>query len=119
MNRANPDAEYVKGYSIALLCLGLFLLLGALRFRFELPGAGGDSSLTFVSNILFLLAFFCLAVSLLRWLRTSAALPLTVALSLCLLLAFPLGTAMSVYWFARVRRREPIPQDGPQRAWFN
>jgi NADH:ubiquinone oxidoreductase subunit 3 (subunit A) len=119
MNRANPDAEYVKEYSIALLCLGFFLLLGALQFRFALRGAGGDSSLTFISNILCLQGFSCLAVSLLRWLRVSAALPATVALSLCLLLVFPLGTAIFVYWFTRVRPREAIPQHTSQRTWFN
>lgn len=119
MNEAKPDVEYVKGYSIALLCLGLFLLLGALQFRFTIAGDGDDSSLTFISNILCLLGFSCLAVSLLRWVRASAALPATVALSLCLLIAFPLGTALSAFWFASVRQKEPVPQDVSQRAWFN
>lgn len=119
MNRANPNVEYVKGYSIALLCLGLFLLLGALQFRFTLRGAGGDSSLTFLSSILCLLGLSCLAVSLLRWVRASAALPATTALSLCMLLAFPLGTALSIYWLTRVKPREAISQDIAQRTWFN
>jgi hypothetical protein len=119
MNRENPDVEYVKGYSIALLCLGLFLLLGALQFRITLRGAGGDSFLTFLSSILCLLGLSCLAVSLLRWVRASAALPATTALSLCMLFAFPLGTALSVYWLTRVKPREAIPQDIAPRAWFN
>jgi hypothetical protein len=119
MNRANPDVEYVKGYSIALLCLGLFLLLGALQFRFTLRGAGGDSSLAFLSSILCLLGLSCLAVSLLRWVRASAALPATTALSLCMLFAFPLGTALSIYWVTRVKPREAIPQDVTRRTWFN
>jgi hypothetical protein len=121
MIRANPDTgyDYVKGYSVALLCLGLFLLLGALQFWFMLRGAGSDSSLTFISNILCLLGFSCLAVSLLRWFRAPAALSATAALSLCLLFVFPLGTAMSVYWLNRVRPREVVPQNVSQRAWFN
>lgn len=119
MNRANPDVEYVKGYSIALLCLGLFLLLGALQFRFTLRGAGGESSLTFLSSILCLLGLSCLAVSLLRLVRVPAALPATAALSLCMLFAFPLGTALSIYWLTRVKPREAIPQDVARRTWFN
>jgi hypothetical protein len=121
MNTANPnpDVEYVKGYSIALLCLGLFLLLGALQFRFALRGAGGDSSLTFISSLLCLLGFSCLAVALLRWVRASAALPATTALSLCMLFAFPFGTALSIYWLTRVKPREAIPQGVSRRTWFN
>jgi hypothetical protein len=42
-----------------------------------------------------------------------------VALSLCLLFAFPLGTASSIYWLTSVRPKETIPQDTSQRAWFN
>ena len=119
MNGARPEVEYVKGYSIALLCLGLLLLLGALQFQFTILGAGGDSSLTFISNILCIFGFSCLAVSLLRWVRASAALPATVALSLCLLLAFPLGTALSAFWLTSVRSRELVPQNVSQRTWFN
>jgi hypothetical protein len=119
MSRANPNVECVKGYSIALLCLGLFLLLGALQFRFALRGTVDDSFLTFISGILFLLGFSCLAVFLLRWVRASAALPATTALSLCMLFAFPLGTALSIYWLTRVKPMEVIPQDVSRRTWFN
>lgn len=113
MNRANPNVEYVKGYSIALLCLGLFLLLGALQFRFTLRGAGGDSSLTFLSSILGLLGISCLAVSLLRWVRASGALPATTALSLCMLFAFPLGTALSITGLLVSSRGKPSLRTSP------
>lgn len=119
MKKAMPDVEYVKGYSIALLCLGLFLLLGALQFRLVPPSAEVNPSLSFISSILCLLGFSCLTVALLRWGRVSAALPATVALSFCLMLAFPLGTGMFIYWLTRVKPREAIPHDVPQRSWFN
>jgi len=119
MNRAESNVEYVKGYSIALLCLGLVLLLGALQFRLVPRNAEVASSFTFLSSILCLLGFSCLTVALLRWVRASAALPATVALSFFLLLAFPLGTGLSVYWLTNVKPREAIPQDVSERNWFN
>jgi len=36
-----------------------------------------------------------------------------------MLFAFPLGTALSIYWLTRVKPREAIPQDVAQRTWFN
>ncbi|MFL6234333.1 MAG: hypothetical protein ACJ76N_14465 [Thermoanaerobaculia bacterium] len=119
MNRGEPTIEFVKGYSIALLCLGVFLVLGALQFQLASRGAEDSSSSTFISSILYLLGFSCLAVSLLRWARASAALPATAALSLCLLLAFPLGTGLSIYWLTRVKPRETISREVSERAWFN
>ena len=119
MNRVRSDGVYVKGYSIALLCLGLFLLLGALQFRLTSRSAEVASALTFVSSILCLLGFSCLTVALLRWTRASAALPATAALSFCLLLAFPLGTGLSIYWLTSVKPSETIPQDVSERTWFN
>lgn len=119
MNGANPRVEYVKAYTIVLLCLGLSLLLGALQFRFTLPGTEDQPALIFVSNILCLLGSSFLVVALLRGVRAAAALPATTALSFCLLLAFPFGTALSIYWLANVRPKETIPQDVSQRIWFN
>ena len=119
MNRGEPRIEFVKGYSVALLCLGVFLLLGALQFQLA-PKAAEDSSFSiFISSILYLLGFSCLAVSLLRWTRASAALPARSALSLCLLLAFPFGTGLSIYWLARVKPRETISQGVSERIWYN
>jgi uncharacterized membrane protein len=110
---------YVKGYSIALLCLGLFLLLGALQLRLTSHSAEVASSFAFISSILCLQGFSCLTVALLRWARASAALPATAALSFCLLLAFPLGTGLSIYWLTRVKSRETTPRDASERTWFN
>jgi len=112
MNGSRPDVEYVKGYSIALLSMAPLFLLGALTLQFLF-------SMTFLSSMLCLLGFSCLAVSRLRWVRAAPALPATAALSFSLLLAFPFGTALSVYWLASVRPKEAIPQDVSQRTWFN
>jgi hypothetical protein len=113
------DTKYVQGYSIALLCLGLVLLLGALQFSFTFHSVGNGPAFAFISGILCLLGVPCLAVSLLRSLRVAAALPATVALSFCLLLGFPFGTFLSLYWLKNVKPKELAPQDHPHRAWFN
>jgi uncharacterized membrane protein YidH (DUF202 family) len=119
MSRMRPDIEYVKGYSIALLCLGVFLLLGALQFRFTFRGTEDDPVFALISSLLCLLGIPCLVVSLLRWMRVAAALPATAALSFCLLVVPPFGTLLSLYWLKKVRPRELTPQDPPHRAWFN
>ncbi len=119
MSRMRHDTKYVQGYSTALLCLGLFLLLGALQFSFTFHGTGNDAAFVFISGVLCLLGAPCLAVSLLRWLRVAAALPATVALSFCLLLGFPFGTLLSLYWLKNVKPKELAPQDHTHRAWFN
>jgi hypothetical protein len=119
MNRVQPEIEYVRAYSIALLCLGLFSLLAALQYGFELRSSEDSSSLILVSGILCLLGSSSLMVSLLRWVRAAAALPATAALSYCLLFVFPFGTALSIYWLTSVRPKETIPQDVSQRTWFN
>jgi hypothetical protein len=111
------DVEYVKGYSTALLCLGLFLLLGALQFGFLPHGNGHDPAFTLVASILCLLGIPCLVVALLRWMRLAAALPATVALSFCLLIVFPFGTLLSLYWLKNVQPKELPPQD--HRAGLN
>jgi uncharacterized membrane protein YidH (DUF202 family) len=120
MDRMKPGAEYVKGYSMALLGLGFFFLVGALQFKSILHGAEAAPTFAFLSSFLCLLGIACLAVSLLRWMRVAAAVPATTALSFCLLIAFPFGTALSLYWLARVRPKELTPQEtSSQRAWFN
>ena len=119
MSSERPHIEYVKGYSIALLCMGGFLLLGALQIRFIFGDTENDPVFTLVSSILCLLGIPCLVVALLRWMRVAAALPATAALSFCLLFAPPLGTILSLYWLKKVRPRESTPQDPPHRAWFN
>jgi len=90
MSRMRPDIEYVKGYSVALLCLGGSLLLGALQFSFTFRSTEDDPVFALVSSILCLVGITCLVVSLLRWMRVAAALPATAAVSFCLLVA-PLG----------------------------
>jgi hypothetical protein len=117
MTGMKADVEYVKGYSVALLCLGLFLLLGALQLGFLPHGNGHDPAFTLVSGILCLLGIPCLVVSLLRWLRFAAALPATVALSFFLLIGFPFGTLLSLYWLKNVQQKELPPQD--HRAGLN
>jgi hypothetical protein len=118
MSRTRPDIEYVKGYSIALFCMGVFLLFGALQFPFTL-GTEDNPAFALVSGILCLLGIPCLVVALLRWMRVPAALPATVALSFCLLFVLPVGTILSLYWLKNVRPRELTPQDPPHRAGFN
>lgn len=114
MNEEKTSVEFVKGYTIALLCLGLFFLLGALQF-----GSISDASFAFVAGVLSLIGVFCVAVALLRWLRSPAALPATTALSLLLFIAVPLGTILAFYWLASVKPREPKPETDPWSAWFN
>jgi hypothetical protein len=117
VNRLETSPEYVKGYSITLLCLGAFFLLGALQLVL-FQGDRDNPSVQFISAVLCLLGFSCLTVSLLRWARLPAALPATEALSLLMFVAFPLGTIVSLYWLRNVRPREPIPEDDPWRARF-
>jgi len=107
---------YVKAYSVTLFCLGLLLLLGSLQFLVSDGGTGSPQR--FVSSLLLLGGFACLVVALLRWMKASAALPATVALSFLLLLAFPFGTVVSIYWLTSVRPKEPTPRDNLHRAWF-
>ena len=119
MSRVRPHIEYVKGYSTALLCLGVFFLLTALQFSFTFRGTKNEDVVALVSNIQCLLGITCVVVSLLRRMRLAAALPATAAVSFCLLFAPPLGTILSLYWLKKVRPRESTPQDPPHRAWFN
>jgi len=114
-----PDIEYVKGYSIALLCLGVFFLLTALQFSFTFRDTENADVFALVSSIQCLFGITCVVVALLRRMRVAAALPATAAVSFCLLFAPPLGTILSLYWLKKVRPREPTPQDPPHRAWFN
>jgi len=116
MNEMKISVEYVKGYTIALLCLGLFLLLGALQLGM-MPGA--DAAFSFMTGILCLVGLSCVTVALLRWMRSPAALPATTAVSLLLFLAFPVGTILAFYWLSSVKPREPKPDTDPWSAWFN
>lgn len=120
MSRAPGLLDYDKGYSIALLCLGAFFLLGALQIRF-LGAADADAThpFSFISNLLALLGLAGLTVSLLRWMRFPLALPMTAALSIVLLIAFPIGTILSLYWLTSVRQRESVDQGGSEGVWFN
>lgn len=118
MDQSKSGGEYVKAYSTALLGLGLLLLLGAVQLRFVFPASPSDPSTIFVSDFLFLLGFSCLAVASLRWARAPQALPATAALSLFLLIAFPFGTIVAIYWLVSVRPQEKPPQDISRRTWF-
>jgi hypothetical protein len=118
MSKMSHGVEYVKGYTLALLGLGVFLFLGALQLSFTIPRSAGDPALAFISSLLCMLGLSCLVVCMLRWMRVAAALPATTALSFCLLLAFPLGTLLSLYWLKKVRPKELVPQDRSRR-WLN
>ncbi len=82
-----------------------------MQFGFLPHRAGNNSAFTLASSILCLLGIPCLVVSLLRWLRSAAALPATVALSFFLLIGFPFGTLLSLYWLKNVQQKELPPQD--------
>lgn len=119
MTEMKPRMEYVKGYSIALLCLGLFFFLGALQFGLMFDGSEDRGPINFAISILCLQGASCLAVFLLRWTRSPAGLPATTALSVALLFAFPIGTVLFFYWLSNVKPKEPSPEDESQSAWFN
>ena len=72
----------------------------------------------FLSNIILLLGFACIVVAALRFVWVPAGLPATAAISLFLLLSFPFGTALSIYWATFVRPKEAIPRSGSERIWF-
>ena len=116
MKETKISVEYVKGYTIALLCFGLFLLLGALQFRMM---SGADAGFSFIAGMLCPIGLSCVTVALLRWMRSPAALPATTAVSLLLFVAFPVGTILAFYWLSSVKPREPKPETDPWSAWFN
>ena len=118
MDQVPPRVNYVKGYSTALLILGALQLLGALQMRSSDATPSIAFSYSLISNILILIGIACLVVSLLRWMRSTVALPATAALSIVLLIGFPFGTILSLYWLTRVRQKEAVLQEGSRRVWF-
>jgi hypothetical protein len=119
MIQTPPRANHVVGYSIALLCLGAFLLLGALQIRFLGATSSDGTPFSFISNLLVLFGSACLVVSLLRWRGAAVALPMTAALSIVLLIAFPIGTILSLYWLTNVRQKEAVVLEESESVWFN
>ena len=107
-----------RGYSVGLLGVGLLHLLLAFARSTGSAVGGGEALPRFVTSILFLVAASCLTAALLRWTRVPAALPVTAAVSLCLLLFFPFGTALSIYWLTRVRERELSFSSAAERTRF-
>jgi hypothetical protein len=107
-----------RGYSVGLLGVGLLHLLLAFAQATGPAVVEGEALRRFISSILFLVAAACVTAALLRWTRVPAALPVTAALSLCLLFVFPFGTALSIYWLTRVREREISCSSAAERARF-
>lgn len=118
MDETGGGVVYSKPYSLLLFGLGLLSLFGALRFRIAAPSSGVATSLLFLSGVLSVMGLACVVVALLRQLRSPAAAAATVALSSCLILAFPVGTILAAYWLVKVRPIERTSASLDERSWF-
>jgi hypothetical protein len=68
--------------------------------------------LRFVQSVEVILCLACLAVAVLRSKNSPLARPMTAAVSIFLAIWLPFGTAMFIWWLARVRRQErPVPSE--------
>jgi hypothetical protein len=97
-----------RRYSVVLLGVGLFYLLGGVF----LAGSGAQSNAQdlaatrFAANNVLLVGASSLVAAFVRWLRVPIYLPVTVAVSIFLLVGFPVGTFAFLYWFTKVRPQE-------------
>jgi hypothetical protein len=110
-----------RTYTILLFLYGVVSLLVAFGLRRVLPGLGGEEAanllLHFYTNLAFGAA--ALLVALLRHLRGAASLPLSNVLSLALAIEIPLGTALFIYWLAKVRKTEHLLPAAPKPVrWY-
>lgn len=102
--------DQVRGYTVALATLALGMLLAAVTMysMLDAPTTDPDSrwAFVFVLRIQSLLVLIAGLVVVLRVRRSAFAYVATASFSWLLLFSFPIGTALFVYWFLRVRPRE-------------
>jgi hypothetical protein len=116
-HRATPIDQR---YSFVLLGVGLFCLLGGVF----LAGSGAQSDAQdlaasrFAANNLLYLGAISLAAALVRWLRLPIYRPVTAAVSILLLISFPVGTFAFFYWLTKVRPHELEYGAGSERRSF-
>lgn len=95
-------------YTIALYILCFLLLDAAVVYRFVLGWPStGNAWLDLIGFIFLAVALLALTIALFRSLRPGwAAHKATLFLNVLLFPWFPLGTVLSIVWFAFVRKRE-------------
>ena len=110
-SRPEPTA-FVKGYTgtlvaVALFAAGVAWLEAGLIGELEAQGSTGIATVLRVDQVVaLLLSPAALLAAIARLRRWPIALPLTRAVSVLLVIVFPIGTAVFIYWLASVRRRE-------------
>jgi hypothetical protein len=118
--QAEPISRVVSRYNNVLIFSGIFFLLWAtvdVAFRKRtLEPEFGSSTTTFVIFINTFLGIAALTVARLRIGASRYARSATQVLSVALLISFPLGSLVTLYWILGVRRRELGPGPNTQAA---
>lgn len=110
--RGHERPAYVEAYTILLMIVGLFFVLGAVLHQWMIGRTGEDAAWAFrlVRNLEIVIAAAALLVAGFRAFDSRLAPPATAALSIFFALCFPFGTAVFLYWFLSVRKREAPPR---------
>ena len=116
------DRRFVKAYTVYLFVLAVLALMMVFSHQMllEIMVANGDNVviravfryLQAIEAVVFLSA---LAVAMLRTRGSDLAAPTTAALSIFLVMWFPLGTAAFIWWVGWVRRSEREKGDPQER----
>lgn len=120
METVAPD-QVSRTYTILLSVYGGLSLLLALALGLAAPSLGGElqPQLLFSSYIHLVFGIAAILVALLRQIRGAASLPVSNALSIALAIELPLGTALFVYWMAKVRKAEQQQPSAPKPVrWY-
>ena len=112
--------EIDQRYSIVLLGIGLFLIAGALATGAGVRGDGKEfvAAYSFISGNLLFIGASSLATAIIRWLRLSIYLPVTAAVSILLVVGFPIGTFAFWYWLTKIRPHELKFESEAERLSF-
>ncbi len=115
MSSAKAEAQvpgFVRGYTVALFLVAMLAGLVA-WLEVGLIGELEADGLSFLAMVLRVDQVVALALAPLGLLAVAArirrwpvALLATRIISFALVIVFPIGTALFIYWFVRVRRRE-------------
>jgi hypothetical protein len=97
-------------YTTILFIVGLGLWISAVTFLTLLPKPGATDFLGILGYVYGGLGFLFLAVGSIRCLGRRWGYSATFGLNVLLLLLVPVGTALSLYWFLSMRKREIVEE---------
>jgi hypothetical protein len=112
MAHGEPVPKFVRGYTTALMVLGIFFVFGIVTHQWLIGQEDTEPDLAgilrFVRNIEVVLALLCIGAAVLRAQGARIAPTVTAAVSIVLAFGFPVGTAVFAYWILSVRPRERV-----------